>query len=64
MPGSIVSLLNEEEKTQLFSKRSPLHCDAGHQLFERGEPAENMYLVEKGKSLAVSFDAKRRRKAV
>lgn len=49
MLGSIVSLLNEEEKTQLFSKRSPLHCDAGHQLFERGEPAENMYLVERGK---------------
>jgi CRP/FNR family transcriptional regulator len=49
VPGSIVSLLNEEEKTQLFSKRWRLHCDAGHQLFERGEPTENMYLVKKGK---------------
>ncbi|MEF2142614.1 Crp/Fnr family transcriptional regulator [Vibrio alginolyticus] len=49
MPGSIVSLPNEEEKTQLFSKSSPLHCEAGLQLFERGKPAENMYLVERGK---------------
>lgn len=49
MPGSIVSLLNEQEKKQLFLKRTPQHCYSGHQLFERGEPAENMYLVEKGK---------------
>ena len=49
MPASIISLLNEDERTQLFSKRSPLHCDVGYPLFERGEPAENMYLVERGK---------------
>ncbi|WED23847.1 Crp/Fnr family transcriptional regulator [Vibrio sp. JC009] len=49
MSGSIISLLNEKQKQQLFSTRKEIFCAAGHSLFSRGDRAEHMYLIEKGK---------------
>ncbi|MBL4832193.1 MAG: Crp/Fnr family transcriptional regulator [Aliivibrio sp.] len=49
MPASIISLLDDDEKTRLFAKRKKIQCQSGQQLFTRGENAEHMYLVDKGK---------------
>lgn len=49
MPESIISLLNEEQKRQLFSTRKRVFCTPGEHLFSHGESADTMYLVVKGK---------------
>ncbi|OZS43424.1 Crp/Fnr family transcriptional regulator [Photobacterium sanguinicancri] len=49
MPDSIISLLNEDGKKQLFSECRRVHFNAGDQLFNQGEEAKSMYLVSKGK---------------
>lgn len=49
MPDSIISLLNEEQKKQLVEARKPVKYCSGHQLFNQGDSADNMYLVDKGK---------------
>ncbi|GAB2657238.1 Crp/Fnr family transcriptional regulator [Vibrio panuliri] len=49
MPGSIISLLNEEQKQLLFATRKQITLQAGQQLFELGERADHMYLVDRGK---------------
>ncbi|AYV14505.1 Crp/Fnr family transcriptional regulator [Shewanella algae] len=49
MPGSLISLLDEEQKQQLFKVRKPISCQIGEQLFVQGESADHMYLVDKGK---------------
>ncbi len=49
MPCSIISLLNAEQKEKLFESKTPIKFVAGEQLFNKGETATTMYLVEKGK---------------
>ncbi|MEX0333268.1 Crp/Fnr family transcriptional regulator [Vibrio tubiashii] len=49
MPESIISLLDEEQKIKLFEGRKHTSYLAGEQLFNQGDSADNMYLVEKGK---------------
>ncbi|WP_070967599.1 Crp/Fnr family transcriptional regulator [Vibrio sonorensis] len=49
MPGSIISLLDDEQKQALFETRKSSKYDAGHLLFNQGESADHMYLVDKGK---------------
>lgn len=49
MPDSIISLLNEEQKKQLFDAGKPVKYSAGYPLFNQGDSADKMYLVDKGK---------------
>ncbi|WCE30796.1 Crp/Fnr family transcriptional regulator [Vibrio sp. SCSIO 43137] len=49
MTASFISLLDEQQKQALFADRKQLSCPAGHQLFQKGDCADNMYLLEKGK---------------
>lgn len=49
MSDSIISLFNKMEKARLFSDRKVLKYCAGDLLFEQGQDANNMYLLEKGK---------------
>lgn len=49
MPVSIISLLNETQKQQLLAVGKPLSIEAGESLFEHGQLADQMFLVEKGK---------------
>ena len=49
MTGSFITLLDEQQKQALFADRKQLSCPAGHQLFQKGDKADNMYLLEKGK---------------
>ncbi|MEZ8824519.1 Crp/Fnr family transcriptional regulator [Vibrio amylolyticus] len=49
MPDSIISLLNGEQKKQLFAARKSIKYASGHQLFDQGDSADRMFLVDKGK---------------
>lgn len=49
MPCSIISLLNADQKEKLFESKVSIRCVAGEQLFNKGDNATTMYLVEKGK---------------
>ncbi|QQX81431.1 Crp/Fnr family transcriptional regulator [Shewanella sp. KX20019] len=49
MPESIISLLDKQQKKQLFESRKKVEYSSGYQLFNQGDSADNMYLVDKGK---------------
>jgi len=49
MTGSFISLLDDQQKQALFAAKKQLSYPAGHQLFQKGDSADNMYLLEKGK---------------
>ena len=49
MSGSILSILNEQQKEQLFLHQRTIACAAGEILFNQNEPANQMFLVERGK---------------
>lgn len=49
MPISLLSLLDEEQKQSLYALSTEITYPAGHQLFNKGDNAETMYLVERGK---------------
>lgn len=49
MSDSIISLFNKTQKIRLFAGRKRLTYGSGDLLFEQGQDANNMYLVEKGK---------------
>ena len=49
MAGTFISLLDDDQKQALYAGGKKLHCDCGHQLFHKGDDADFMYLVEKGK---------------
>lgn len=49
MPSSILSLLNATQKKQLFEVRKQVKYSSGQQLFNQGDDAEHMYLIDKGK---------------
>lgn len=49
MPNSIISLFNKTEKARLFSRRKQLKYSSGDLIFNQGDNADSMFLVEKGK---------------
>ncbi|KMV29784.1 transcriptional regulator [Photobacterium swingsii] len=49
MPNSILSLLDDEEKKQLFATSQSVHYSTGDSLFNKDDTAQSMYLVVKGK---------------
>jgi CRP/FNR family transcriptional regulator len=49
MKGSIIALLNDEQKSQLLSCRVEKVYSSGKNLFHRGAEASHMYRVERGK---------------
>ncbi|MGR5151110.1 Crp/Fnr family transcriptional regulator [Photobacterium swingsii] len=49
MPNSILSLLDDEEKKQLFATCQSVHYSTGDSLFNKDDTAQSMYLVVKGK---------------
>lgn len=49
MPGTLISLLDEQQKKQLFAARQKVNYSLGYQLFSQGESADTMYLVDRGK---------------
>ncbi|PSW17251.1 Crp/Fnr family transcriptional regulator [Photobacterium sanctipauli] len=49
MPGSIFSLLSDEQRTKLLSRKKVVCCKTGDELFRQDEDAQHMYLVNKGK---------------
>ena len=49
MPNSIITLLNQEQKQQLFAESQVKSYQAGHILFRQGDDAKAMYFVKKGK---------------
>lgn len=49
MPNSILSLLDDEEKKQIFATSQSVHYSTGDSLFNKDDTAQSMYLVVKGK---------------
>lgn len=49
MPQSIISLLDEQQSKRLFETRKKIKYSSGAQLFNQGDSADSMYLVNKGK---------------
>lgn len=49
MSNTLFSLFNKEQKQRLFQNSDVVNCCCGEQLFSFGDPADHMYLVEKGK---------------
>ncbi|MGF1909985.1 Crp/Fnr family transcriptional regulator [Vibrio kasasachensis] len=49
MTSSIISLMDQDQKKRLFSLKRKIQYTTGDVLFEQGEEANQMFLVEKGK---------------